>query len=311
MAVVTCAAFGAHAELINGIKAIVHDSVITVDEVYSRAAQAEALLRRQYRTDPEGFRQKQSQLLEENLDQLVQRQLILRDFEQAGFNLPESIVDEAVNDRIREQFGGDRVKFTKTMHAEGMTYEKFRQQVRDQFVVEALRAKNVSQEVIMSPHKIEQYYQANKEKYKVEDEIKLRMIVLNKNPAGDAAEVRALAREILSKLNEGAAFAEMASVYSQGSQRSAGGDWGWVEKSVLKKELAEIAFSLKPGQRSEVIELPEACYLMLVEDARAARVRPLSDIREEIERTLLLEQRAVTQKRYVEKLRHKTFVRFF
>ena len=37
----------------------------------------------------------------------------------------------------------------------------------------------------------------------------------------------------------------MAGVYSQGAQRSQGGDWGWVERSVLRKELAETAFSLK------------------------------------------------------------------
>ena len=137
------------------------------------------------------------------------------------------------------------------------------------------------------------------------------MIVLNKTTSAEAAQARKLADEILSKLKEGATFAEMATLYSQGSQRAQGGDWGWVEKTVLKKELAEVAFNLKAGETSGVLDQPEACYLMLVEEHRPAHIRPLNEIREEIERTLALEQRARLQKRYVDKLKAKTFVRFY
>jgi peptidyl-prolyl cis-trans isomerase SurA len=306
-----CAVFTARAQMINGIRAIVHDSVITVEEVYARAAQAEALLRRQYRSDADAFRQKRNQLLEENLDQLVQRQLVLRDFAEAGYNLPESIVDEAVNDRLREQFGGDRVKFMKTLQAEGTTFEKYREVVREQIIVEILRSKNVSQAVVISPHKIEQYYRDNGEKYKVEDQVKLRMIVLNKGGSTETAQAQKLAEEILVKVKEGASFTEMATIHSQGSQRAQGGDWGWVEKAVLKKELADVAFGLKAGETSGIIDQPEACYLMSVEEHRPAHIRPLNEVRDEIERTLMLEQRARLQKRYVDRLKAKTFVRYF
>ena len=77
------------------------------------------------------------------------------------------------------------------------------------------------------------------------------------------------ANEILAEIKKGAAFQEMASVYSEGSQKSQGGDWGWVERSVLRKDLADAAFSLKPGQVSGVIETPESVYLMLVEQTQA------------------------------------------
>jgi peptidyl-prolyl cis-trans isomerase SurA len=309
--VLALAGWGAQAELVNGVKAIVHDSVITYDEVNGSARPAAQLLQQQFRNDPEGFRKKLGAVIEENLDQLVERQLILRDFEQAGYNFPDSIVDEALQEEVRTRFNGDRATFAKTLQAEGITVEKYRQRLHDQLVVGALRSKNISRELVVSPHKIEKYYLENRDKYKVEDEVKLRMIVLNKSASTEAPPARLLAGEILAKLKEGAAFSEMASVYSQGSQRSQGGDWGWVEKSVLRKELAEVAFKLKAGERSEVIELPEACYLMLVEDVRPAHVRPLGEIREEIERNLLTEERARLQKRYIEKLRTKTFVRYF
>lgn len=300
----------ARAQLVNGIKAIVHDAVVTYDEVNMTAAAAAQLLQRQYRNDPEGFRAKLNEVLDNNLEQLLQRQLILRDFEQAGHSLPESIVDELVQERIRERFGGDRVKLAKTLQADGLTLEKFRQQILEQFIVEVMRSRNVSQQVILSPHKMERYYLENTDKFKVGDQVRLRMIVITK-PAGDTAGTRQLMEEIASKVKDGASFAEMASVYSQGSQRSQGGDWGWIERSTLRAELAEVAFTLKSGELSPIVELPDAFYLMQAEEVRPAHVRPLNEVRDDIERTLAIEERARAEKRYIEKLRAKTFVRYF
>jgi len=176
--------------------------------------------------------------------------------------------------------------------------------------VRQLQAKNIYQESIVSPHKIERYYLDNKSEYKVEDQVKLRMIVLNKT-SDQEAEAKGLAQEILTKLKEGVPFSEMASIHSQGSQRSQGGEWGWVERSVLRKELAEVAFSLKPGELSNVIDTPPAFYLMLVEDRRTAHSKPLNEVQAEIEKTLMTKEREKRQKQYIDKLRKKTFVRYF
>ena len=91
----------------------------------------------------------------------------------------------------------------------------------------------------------------------------------------------------------------MASVYSQGSQRNQGGDWGWVERSVLRKELADVAFAIKPGQVSDVIDMPQACYLILVEETRPAHVKPLSDVRNEIEATLRAQQQKQLEEQWI------------
>ena len=136
--------------------------------------------------------------------------------------------------------------------------------------------------------------------------------MFNKPDAADEVETtHALAKEVLAKLKAGAAFTEMASIYSQGSQRNQGGDWGWVERSVLRKELVDTAFGLKAGELSDVIETAPAFFIMLVEDKRTSHYKPLAELRESIEETLLKEERERLQKQYVEKLRKKTFVRQF
>jgi len=78
--------------------------------------------------------------LNDGQEQLVERQLILHDFDTEGYRLPDTVVDELVQERIHERFG-DRITLIKTLQAQGQTYEKFRQEVRDQYIVSALRAK--------------------------------------------------------------------------------------------------------------------------------------------------------------------------
>jgi beta-lactamase regulating signal transducer with metallopeptidase domain len=105
-------------------------------------------------------------------------------------------------------------------------------------------------------------------KKSMEEQVKLRMIVLNKPASGDIAHVQKQAEEILTRIKSGTAFSELASSFSEDNRRAVGGDWGWIDPSVMRKELAEAASSLKPGEVSGIIETPETLSLILVEDRR-------------------------------------------
>jgi len=304
------AATTAPAELANGVKSIVADTVITYQQVEANASRAVELLRRQYASQPDLYQKKLMETLNDALEDLVQRQLILQDFKTAGYTLPENIIESEVQHRVHDRFG-DRATLTKTLQAEHMTYETFRQQIKDQIIIDAMRQKNVSAQVVISPRKIETYYKAHQDEFKVEDEIKLRMIVLDGTAANTAESRKKLAQEIIGKIDEGAAFSEMAAVYSTGSQRNQGGDWGWVQRSVLRKELADAAFALQTGKHSGVIETDDACYIMLVEDAHPTHTKPLGQLRDDIEKTLQAQDRAKVQKEWIDRLKKKTFVRYF
>jgi peptidyl-prolyl cis-trans isomerase SurA len=299
------------AELADAITAVVSESVITTYQVQDYAAPITEDLRSRYGNQPEIFRKKLDATLNDSLETLLENRLILHDFDTSEkYRFPDSIVDEQLQAYIRATYGDDRVRFIRTLQAQGKTLEEFRQELRDRLIVQQMRYLHGASEVIVSPHKIEVYYAEHTNQFKVEPEVKLRMIVLNK-PAGDTNETRKLAGEILAKLDEGASFTQMASIYSQGSQRTEGGEWGWVEKSVLRKELAEVAFELQPGQRSGVIDTPEACYLMLVEDKRPEHIKPLKEVRDEIERTLMAQESDRAQKQWINRLKQKTYIGYF
>ena len=299
----------ARAEVADGVQAVVHGQAISFSEVQDYSRPAVEALRRQYVSQPDVLEQKLHETVSDSLNQLVERQLILHSFEAEGYQLPEGVVDDLVQERIRERYG-DRLTLIKTLQAQGLTFEQFRKQVREQYIESALRNQKVQREIILSPYKVQSYYLAHQDKFKLDDQVKLRMIVLTKASADDKSTA-ALALEIQAQIKGGAKFTEMASIYSQGSQQHQEGDWGWVERSVLRKELADTAFTLAPGQVSEVIDTIDTVYLMLVEDRKPSQARPLKEVRADIEKTLLTQQQATLQKQWMDGLKKKTFVRYF
>jgi peptidyl-prolyl cis-trans isomerase SurA len=304
-------AINAQARLINGVNVVVNDAVITYQEVEAAIAPFVEVLMRQVGHQPQVFEQRVQELRADTLEGLIERQLILHEYKTAGYNLPETFVDEAIQRRIRQDFG-DQATLTRTLQARGMTREAFRQQLREDIIIGALRSKHVSSEkILISPFKIETYYQENQEQFKVEDQVRLRMIVLNKNGGRPGDSARRLAEEIHQKLEEGASFAEMASVYSDAAQRAQGGDRGWVDRTFFRKELSDAAFALQPGQHSAVIDLPEACYLLKVEEARAAHVKPLEIVRQDVENTLKQQEAARLHQRWIGRLKEKSFIRYY
>jgi len=291
----------------NGITAVVHDSVITLDEVEAGIEQNAKRLA-QFSSRPEQYQSKLNELRSGKLEELLDRQLILHEFKTAGYNLPESIVDELVQEEIRNQFR-DRVTATKSLQEQGLTYEQFRQQLRDRFIITALRQKNISAEVqfVMSPYKIESYYNAHKDDYKVEDEVKLRMIVLTNASRAERVE---MGQEIARKIRDGATFEEMAKIHSAPRIQAKSGSETF-RTSTLRKELAEVVPKLKVGEVSDVIDTPEAAYLVLVDEAHPSHIRPLTEVREEIEKDLVSKERARLEKQWIERLKKKTFYRYF
>src|SRR6516164_9630846 len=101
VAVLFCCTLQGNAELANAIKAIVNDAVITYQEVETLNQQTEDLVIRKYRSSPSKLEQEINKMQTENLDKLVEQQLILHEFKTAGYSLPESVLDDLVQETIK------------------------------------------------------------------------------------------------------------------------------------------------------------------------------------------------------------------
>jgi parvulin-like peptidyl-prolyl isomerase len=361
-------------EIVDGVAAIVNDKVITYSEVRGFVQPVAQQLRRNFSGQDLVDQVRKAEM--DALNQLIERALIIQEFKEKGYKIPETVIEQQINDIISSDYGGNRAAFVKTLEAENLTLSQYRDQVRERVIIQAMRGHKTQQAIVVSPHKMEKYYSENLDQYKVGEQIKLRMIFIKRGepvPAASVAEQappastnqltqtnsettatastttvlnatetastnantatsttetsswrvvnlhapavidlqRKLADEILAKLDAGDSFESMAKVYSEGKEAKEGGDWGWIGKDVLRKELNEIAFSLKAGQHSRIIETAEGYYILHVEDVKAAHTVALAEVRDDIEKILLQQQRAKMQEDWVKDLRAKAYIHLF
>jgi hypothetical protein len=249
---ICAAASSAHAELVRrtGIAAIANDSIVTIQEVEMTSASAREGLIRALSQNPDQLQIELFKAQNDALEHLIERRLILDDFKTSGLVFPESIIADQINDIIRNHYG-NRAALIRELQVLGTTSESYRQRRKEDLILRAMEGRNVKDQLLISPAKIEAYYQTNLAKYKLNDQVRLRVIDLGRDTLDSPDATCKLALEILSKLNEGADFAQMASVYSF-SSRKEGGDWGWFEEAKLSKGFSEISHSLDGGQHSGV-----------------------------------------------------------
>ena len=89
-----------------------------------------------------GDAEKEIRKLEQNaLDDLIDRRLILDEFNKMGGQIQEKYIDQSVDRFVEDRFGGDRDRFLKQLSQQQIPLEKFRNHQREQIAIEALRSK--------------------------------------------------------------------------------------------------------------------------------------------------------------------------
>jgi parvulin-like peptidyl-prolyl isomerase len=301
-------------EVINGIAAVVNGDVVTFSQVRELVAAREKSASEIYQG--EELQKKIQEMRRQAIQDLIDRSLILQEFKKKEFNIPSYIVDDSIQRIIRQEFGGDRTAFIKTLQAQGYTMARFRETEREKIVVQAMRQSKTSENIIVSPVKIREYYEKHSAGYTTPEQVKLRMIVLKEGGAspdaassGPSVGKKEMAAEIREKLAGGAEFDRLAQMYSEDSTNESGGDWGWVERKTLNDALATVAFSLKPNEISQVIPLDNSYYVLMVEAKKPAVTKPLSDVRDEIVQALVQEEKLKGQERWLKDLRQKAYIK--
>jgi len=298
--------------LVDGVAAVVNSNAITFSQVREMMMFRQRSLAEMYQGAELDQKMKESQ--QAALKDLIDRQLIIDHFKSEGFQIPAYVIEDQINKIIREEFGGDRQAFVRTLRAQGFSLARFREIERDKIIVQAMRQKAVRSDFVISPDKVEAYYRKNIEQYSTPEEIKLSMIVLR--PEFDATEEeiaakKSMAGEIRDKLAAGADFAGMAQMYSEDSTADFGGDWGWIDRKTLTSDITDAAFALKTGELSPVTRLGDTFYIMKVDARKPAVRRPLAEVRDEISRKLFEEERLRLQDRWIATLREKAYVKIY
>jgi peptidyl-prolyl cis-trans isomerase SurA len=296
----------------NGIAAVVNGRVITKSEVRDAVEAQEQMLRMQLHNDPAAYEREVAHLHATALDSLIDREIVLAEFKRIGASLKSQWIDDDINTFIRETFKGNRDAFIKELANSGMTLKKFREMREKMMIVQAMRSKQASQQGPATPREVEEYYKKNASKWRQGDMIKISTITIPKysgTPNSTPESQRKLADEIRSKLAKGAGFAATAKTYSQDSHAEDGGAWDWMARDQMKPSIASVAFGLKTGGLSPVID-DEAAYIIIACDAiKYGDSPPLEKMRPEIERAIQSEKSKSSVDQWMEILRTKATIK--
>ena len=139
----------------------------------------------------------------------------------------------------------------------------------------------------ITPQDIDSYYNSNVQQFQTPEQVRASHILL-KTEGKDEAAVRKQAEDILKQAKApGADFAALAKKYSEddGSKIN-GGDLDYFAKGRMVPEFEQAAFSMQPGQISDLVKSQFGFHIIKVVDKKAAATRTLDEVRPQIQQTL-------------------------
>lgn len=293
-----------------GLAAEVENTVITFEELRREMAPLIPRIREASRSRAE-FTKRMEELYFEVLQNLIDRVLIVEEFREKEYNLPQTFIENEFDRILIEDFENDRARFLEYLESLGKNVREFRRDLRERIIVSVMRSEKRKSQSQISPERIEQFYNENKINFYVEEAVKMRIVMLRPLADEGPDQMQQTVDLIYEKLQEGIEFAEVARQFSQDSRRERGGDWGWIQRSDLKDELSAVAFSLEVGEYSEAVQLEDQIFILYAEDKRDEGIQPINEVRDRIEEILASQLARQAQEQWIERLRREAYIRYY
>ena len=269
LAVSAGAAAQRSALLVDRIVAIVNKEVITASELATAVSTAERELRRRGTQPPE------RQVLER---QMLERLILMKAQAQmardTGIRVDELQLDRAVQ-RIAENNRLTLAEFRSALERDGVPFEAFRQDVRDQIVLNRLREREVDDKIQVSDSEIDLFLEAMKTAPNERAEYNLAHILVRVPEQASPEQVETARRRVeqaLAEARSGRDFAQLAATYSNAPEALQGGSLGWRAHDRLPELFAHALEGLKPGDITPPLRSPAGFHLLKVLDRRVAGI---------------------------------------
>jgi parvulin-like peptidyl-prolyl isomerase len=290
---------------IDGVAAYVNSHTITVTDVLKGSRELQAMSRKRNKTPAE-----MDAVYLKALDRLIERKLIIDDYEsQKKIKIPDRVFDDRANSIITDMFKDVRSDFLDALAADNISEQQWRDDLRERTIVRAMQNLDVDSKVTISPLAAYEVYKKNRDQYATEPSVKLSMIVIAKGSTPEEeAEQKKKLKKVLMELRDSKDFVNVAKKYSEDSYAETGGARDWTKRDMLRKELADAAFSTKRGA-IRFVDLGKQYCIVKVDDKTGGDLVPFKDARPIIEKQLREEQSAKLRKIWIDRLRRDAFVK--
>jgi len=202
-----------------------------------------------------------------------------------------NLARSALTEQVRRQYG-ELILLAERARKEGLDRDPrvaLQLRIFPEFILQSYMLRELQRRTSVSDDEIRRYYEEHKNEF---EQVRARHILFSTrpiardgNPPPDKEAVRRKAREVLRRARAGEDFAALAREFSDDpGSKDKGGDLDFFGRGRMVREFEEAAFSLQPGQISDLIETSYGFHIIKVE---ARRIAPLDEeTRLQIEQTL-------------------------
>ncbi|HUJ86063.1 MAG TPA: peptidylprolyl isomerase [Burkholderiales bacterium] len=299
-------ALAQHPVLVDRIVAVVNKEAITQSELDDQVAAAERQLGRQGTPLPE-----RAVLQRQVLDRLILVKAQLQLAKETGIRIDDVQVDRAV-ERIAENNNLTLAAFRSALERDGVSFDKFRDQVRDQIILTRLREREVDSKIQVSDSEIDLYLEQNKDVAKQRAEYNVAQILVRLPDQASPERIEAAhakAEKARAEALAGADFAKLAATYSDGPDALKGGELGWRSEDRLPDLFTAALKDMQPNGISQVLRSPAGFHVLKLlgrRDAAGAAGPPVKQTH--VRHILIRTSEAVSEddaKRKLEDLRER------
>ncbi|MDE1923122.1 MAG: peptidylprolyl isomerase [Gammaproteobacteria bacterium] len=265
---------GAHAQtrdigtrgvLLDRIAAVVNDGVVLKSQLDEQMASVTKRLEDQKVALPP-----QSVLQKQVLDRLILQEIE----EQRAQHIGLSISDEQLNGAIQDIAARNKIPFDQlpnALAAQGIDYKQYRQSLRKELTLQALRERDVIARIVVTPAEIEQYLQ-REDSAASNDEFDISHILIALPSAASPQQIAELTKkadDVAARARAGENFAQLAIANSNSQTALEGGALGWRKGSQLPEFVLQLVTKMKPGEIGGPVRTPSGFNIIKLNGMRS------------------------------------------
>ena len=290
--------------------------VATIDEttiIKSEVDEEQEKLLRQFqaRFSPQQMAQIEPKLWSQALENLINFKLLAAEADRKEIQVEEKTIEEQIS-QISGRFQTPE-QFREQLAAYGMTEEELREEVKNNLRINALLESELTQSTQVQEKEIQDFYKNHSENFSSPERIQASHILIKVDPTDGPAE-KEQKRQKLAALQEeiknGADFAQLAREHSDCPSKERGGDLGSFTRGRMVKPFEDVAFQLKAGEVSEIVETQFGYHLIKVTDRQKPQVESLEESRDKVITMLNRQKRDESIANYLNELRNKANIQY-
>jgi peptidyl-prolyl cis-trans isomerase SurA len=204
------------------------------------------------------------------LEQLILKELQLQRARRIGIRIPDAMLNATLS-QVAARNGLTLTQLPQAMAADGIDYANFREEMRNDMVIEALHQRDVVARIQVSEREIERYLERQESSANEQVDYDMSHILVAV-PASARPEELADAEQrigdIHNRLIAGEDFEQLAITYSDGQNALEGGRLGWRKGGQLPGNFESVVSRLSPGQFSAPVRSASGYHILKVNDVR-------------------------------------------